>query len=226
MADLNIVGQSIAAKSCSSRLTNKQSDTLRAFIKILVEQEINDNVIIDRVKKGDKQAFNLLVSRYQYKILHLVSRYIKNQAEQEDVVQEVFIKSYRAIANFRGDSAFYTWLYRIAVNTAKNYLVAANRRPPGQDIDIDEMTYSRGSDKLTEYATPDVTMQNDELVESIRNAIAQLPDELREAITLRELEGMRYEDIAAVMNCPIGTVRSRIFRAREAIEKSIAPLVG
>ncbi len=191
-----------------------------------MQKSSNDNAIIERVKRGDKQAFNLLISRYQYKILRLVSRYIKDPVEQEDVTQEVFIKSYRAISNFRGDSEFYTWLYRIAVNTAKNHIVAVNRRPPGQDVDVDELTYSRESYHLTEYETPDVIMQNDELVEGIRKAINELPTELREAITLRELEGLSYEDIADVMDCPIGTVRSRIFRARATITAAITSLTG
>lgn len=186
-----------------------------------MDQDINDNVVVKRVQEGDKQAFNLLVAKYQFRIQNLVSRFIKDRAEQEDVTQEAFVKAYRALGNFRGDSAFYTWLYRIAVNTAKNQLVGAGRRPPTQDVDIDESPAAAGASGLTELNSPDAILQNDELIQIIRNSIASLPEELREAITLREFEGLSYEDIAAVMGCPIGTVRSRIFRAREAIEQAI-----
>ena len=186
-----------------------------------MEIDINDNAVVERVRAGDKQAFNLLVARYQYKIQNLVARFIKDPAEQEDVAQEAFIKAYRAIGNFRGDSAFYTWLYRIAVNTAKNHLVGAGRKPPAQDVDLDETGTIGTAAGLTELNSPEAILQNDELVQTIRTAIAELPDELREAITLRELDGLSYEDIADVMGCPIGTVRSRIFRARDAIEQAM-----
>lgn len=186
-----------------------------------MDSDVTDNVVVERVKNGDKQAFNLLVAKYQYRIQNLVSRFIKDRSEQEDVTQEAFIKAYRAIGNFRGDSQFYTWLYRIAVNTAKNQLVGAGRRPPAQDMDIDETPSIAGAPGLTELNSPDAILQNDEMVSTIRGAIAALPDELRDAITLREFDGLSYEDIAAVMDCPIGTVRSRIFRAREAIEQAI-----
>lgn len=180
----------------------------------------NDIVLVKRVQNGDKQAFNLLVQKYQYRVKHLVSRFVKDAIEQEDIVQESFIKAYRAIGRFRGDSAFYTWLYRIAVNTSKNYLVASGRRPPNQDVDIDD-THSRGADRLVEENSPEMILENDELVDTVKKAIGSLPDELKEAIQLRELDGLSYEDIASIMNCPIGTVRSRIFRAREAIENAI-----
>ena len=183
--------------------------------------DLNDNAVVERVRAGDKQAFNLLVARYQYKIQNLVARFIKDPAEQEDVAQEAFIKAYRAIGNFRGDSAFYTWLYRIAVNTAKNHLVGASRKPPAQDVDLDETGTIGTAAGLTELNSPEAILQNDQLVQTIRTAIAELPDELREAITLRELDGLSYEDIADVMGCPIGTVRSRIFRARDAIEQAM-----
>ena len=178
----------------------------------------NDTALVERVQNGDKQAFNLLVQKYQYRAKYLVSRFVKDPSEQEDIVQESFIKAYRAIGRFRGDSAFYTWLYRITVNTSKNHLVATGRRPPAQGVDIDETVYCRGADRLIETNSPDMVLQNDELVEIVKKAINGLPDELKEAIQLKELDGLSYEDIAAVMNCPIGTVRSRIFRAREAIE--------
>ncbi len=186
-----------------------------------METDNNDNAVVERVRAGDKQAFNLLVGRYQYKIQNLVARFIKDPAEQEDVAQEAFIKAYRAIGNFRGDSAFYTWLYRIAVNTAKNHLVGASRKPPAQDVDLDETGTIGTAAGLTELNSPDAILQNDELVQTIRTAISELPGELREAITLRELDGLSYEDIADVMGCPIGTVRSRIFRARDAIEQAM-----
>jgi RNA polymerase sigma-70 factor (ECF subfamily) len=190
-----------------------------------MDQDDNDITLVKRVQNGDKQAFNLLVQKYQFRIKHLVSRFIKDSSEQEDVVQEAFIKAYRAISRFRGDSAFYTWLYRIAVNTSKNYLVAAGRRPPAQDVLADEFTSVGGTDRLVESNSPEEIMQNDELVEAIRQSISTLPDELKEAIQLREFDGLSYEDIAAIMGCPIGTVRSRIFRARATIEQAISALV-
>ena len=186
-----------------------------------MEIDINDNEIVERVRNGDKQAFNLLVAKYQFRIKNLISRFIKDNIEQEDVTQEAFIKAYRAIDRFRGESAFYTWLYRIAVNTAKNHLVAVGRRPPSQDMDVDETMEVRTVELLTESSTPDAILENDELVEVIRDAVQNLPDELKQAITLREFDGLSYEDIASVMDCPIGTVRSRIFRAREAIEQAM-----
>jgi len=186
-----------------------------------MDPEVNDKVLVARVRDGDKQAFNLLVAKYQYKIQNLISRFIKDRSEQEDVAQEAFIKAYRAIGNFRGDSAFYTWLYRIAVNTAKNHLVGAGRRPPTQDIEPDESSAVGASKGLIELNSPEAILQNDELVSIIRAAIRDLPEELRQAITLREFDGLSYEDIAEVMECPIGTVRSRIFRAREAIEHAM-----
>ncbi len=190
-----------------------------------MENQDHDNELVTRVKNGDKQAFNLLVEKYQYRIRSLVSRLVRDSAEQEDIVQEAFIKAYRAIGRFRGDSAFYTWLYRIAVNTAKNHLVAARRRPPAQDVEISEDGPMRAPERLIETNTPEVILQNDQLVATIRKAIRELPEELRQAITLRELEGLSYEDIAEAMNCPIGTVRSRIFRAREAIQEAMAPMM-
>lgn len=186
-----------------------------------MDTDINDSAVVERVRAGDKQAFNLLVARYQYKIQNLVARLIRDPAEQEDVAQETFIKAYRAIGNFRGDSTFYTWLYRIAINTAKNHLVGAGRKPPARDVDVDDSTMLGQVEGLVEMNSPEAILQNDELVNTIRQAIAELPDELREAIMLREFDGLSYEDIADVMGCPIGTVRSRIFRARDAIEQAM-----
>ncbi|MDD9856931.1 MAG: RNA polymerase sigma factor RpoE [Gammaproteobacteria bacterium] len=190
-----------------------------------MEDQGNDNILVARVRNGDKQAFNLLVAKYQYRIRSLVSRLVADPLEQEDIVQDAFIKAYRAISRFRGDSAFYTWLYRIAVNTAKHHLVNATRRPPMQDIDAGDMAPMRTPPRLVEDNTPEMIRQNDQLVQTIKRAIDELPEELRQAITLRELEGLSYEDIAEAMNCPIGTVRSRIFRAREAIQQAMEPLL-
>lgn len=185
----------------------------------------SDQQLVERVQKGDKRAFDLLVLKYQHKIIAIVSRYIKDNAEVYDVVQEAFIKAYRALGNFRGDSAFYTWLYRIAINTAKNHLVSRGRRPPSSDVDIDEADYYDGSEPLRDIETPEGAMARDELQAAVNKAIADLPEDLRTALTLREMEGLSYEDIASVMDCPVGTVRSRIFRAREAVDKAIKPLL-
>jgi len=185
----------------------------------------SDQQLVERVQKGDKRAFDLLVLKYQHKIVAIVSRYIKDNAEVYDVVQEAFIKAYRALGNFRGDSAFYTWLYRIAINTAKNHLVSRGRRPPSSDVDIDEADYYDGSEPLRDIESPEGAMARDELQEVVNKAISSLPEDLRTALTLREMEGLSYEDIAAVMDCPVGTVRSRIFRAREAVDKAIRPLL-
>ncbi len=187
-----------------------------------MDTDLNDSAVVERVRAGDKQAFNLLVARYQYKIQNLVARLIRDPAEQEDVAQEAFIKAYRAIGNFRGDSAFYTWLYRIAINTAKNHLVSAGRKPPSRDVSPDDSAMMGQVEGLVEMNSPEAILQNDELVNTIRQAIDELPDELKETIMLREFDGLSYEDIADVMGCPIGTVRSRIFRARDAIEQAIS----
>lgn len=182
-----------------------------------------DLALVRRVQKGDKQAYNLLVSKYQQKILRLVARFIRDAAECEDVTQEAFIKAYRALPNFRGDSAFYTWLYRIAVNTAKNHLVSAGRRPPSQDLDAEEANHSAAGARFVELNTPESSIMNDELLAAIKRTIKALPDTLREAIVYREFDGLSYEEIAELMECPIGTVRSRIFRARETLEEAMAP---
>lgn len=186
-----------------------------------------DHELVKKVQKGDQQAFNLLVLKYQSRINQLISRFVRNQADVEDVAQEAFIKAYRALKNFRGDSQFYTWLYRIAINTAKNHLVATGRRSPaGASIDAQEAEQYEGAYALQETATPDREIQAEELQQTVTKAIASLPEDLRTAITLRELEGLNYEDIAMVMDCPVGTVRSRIFRAREAIDQQLKPLLG
>ncbi len=183
-----------------------------------------DHALVKRVQKGDKRAFDLLVLKYQHKIISIISRYIKDSAEVYDVSQEAFIKAYRAIGNFRGDSAFYTWIYRIAINTAKNHLVSRGRRPPSSDVDVEDAEYYAGSDQLKDVATPEGQLMRDELKAVVDKAIKDLPEDLRTAVTLREMEGLSYEEIADVMECPVGTVRSRIFRARESIERQMATL--
>ncbi|GAB3105940.1 RNA polymerase sigma factor RpoE [Aestuariicella hydrocarbonica] len=184
-----------------------------------------DQQLVERVQKGDKRAFDLLVLKYQHKMISVVSRYINDSHEVYDVVQEAFIKAYRALGNFRGDSQFYTWLYRIAINTAKNYLVSRGRRPPATDVDVADAEFYSGSDLLKDVDTPENNLFRDELKAEVDSAIRDLPEDLRTAVTLREFEGLSYEEIADVMGCPVGTVRSRIFRARDAIEKRIAHLV-
>jgi RNA polymerase sigma-70 factor (ECF subfamily) len=184
-----------------------------------------DQALVEQVQRGEKQAFDVLVLKYQNKIIQLVNRYVHDSDEARDVAQEAFVKAYRAIGRFRGDSAFYTWLYRIAINTAKNYLVASGRRPPRSDIDAQDAEQYEGATGLKEYATPERLLMKDEIQQAIAAAIDDLPDDLRTAITLRELEGLSYEEIAQTMECPIGTVRSRIFRARDAIDTRLKPLL-
>lgn len=183
-----------------------------------------DQELVARVKAGDKQAFNVLVQKYQHKLVKLISSYVHDRAEALDVAQETFIKAYRALPNFRGDSRFYTWLYRIGLNTAKNHLVSLNRRASGNAVDaLDAERYGIES-RLQEYDTPEALAQRDEIERAVFTAIEELPEDLRTTITLRELEGLSYEEIAQVMECPIGTVRSRIFRARDTIHKRLRPL--
>lgn len=184
-----------------------------------------DRQLVKRVQRGDKRAFDLLVKKYQHKVLGLVSRFVKERADMEDVAQEAFVKAYRALPKFRGDSAFYTWLYRIAINTAKNYVVAQNRRPPGSDIEISDAEHFEGDSDLKDIENPENRLFGDELKAVVNGAIEDLPEDLRTALTLREFEGLSYEEIAEVMDCPVGTVRSRIFRAREAVDKQIRPLM-
>jgi RNA polymerase sigma-70 factor (ECF subfamily) len=184
-----------------------------------------DQLLVKRVQHGDRAAFDLLVRKYQHKVAKLVQRFVRDRAEAEDVAQEAFVRAYRAIGNFRGESAFYTWLYRIAVNTAKNYLESQGRRPPGTDVDIEGAEQLSGSERMREHATPEQHLLTDEIAKAVQQTIESLPDDLRQAILLREIEGMSYEEIAEVMDCPIGTVRSRIFRAREAVDQVLKPLL-
>ncbi len=184
-----------------------------------------DKVLVEKVKKGDKKAFDLLVLKYQQKVANIISRYIHDHSEVLDVSQETFIKAYRALPKFRGDSAFYTWLYRIATNTAKNYLAAKGRRPPTDDVEAITAEQMDSGVRLKDYATPENLAMEEEVAMTIRQAVEDLPEDLRTAITLREWEGLSYEEISQAMDCPIGTVRSRIFRARDAIDKKLKPLL-
>ena len=186
-----------------------------------------DRQLVERAQRGDKRAFELLVEKYQRKLARLLSRFIRDPAEVEDVTQEAFIKAYRALPAFRGDSAFYTWLYRIGINTAKNYLMALGRRAPtSTEVEAEEAEGFEEGEQLRDINTPESVLLSNEIAETVNSTIEQLPEELRTAIQLREIEGMSYEDIAQVMNCPIGNVRSRIFRAREAIAERLRPLLG
>ncbi len=188
-------------------------------------EQNTDQALVERVQGGDKKAFDLLVLKYQQRIMKVLSRYVRDPSEVQDLAQEAFIKAYRALPNFRGDSAFYTWLYRIAINTAKNFVVAQGRRPPNDDIEATEAEQYDGESALKDYASPERETLRDEIKETVFKAIDELPEDLKTAITLRELEGMSYEEIAEAMDCPIGTVRSRIFRAREAIDHQLRPLL-
>jgi RNA polymerase sigma-70 factor (ECF subfamily) len=190
------------------------------------DREIDQQLVV-RAQAGDKRAFNLLVEKYQRKLARLLSRFIRDPAEVEDVTQEAFIKAYRALPAFRGDSAFYTWLYRIGINTAKNYLMAMGRRAPtSTEIEAEEAEGFDEGEQLRDINTPESVLLTNEIAETVNATIEQLPEELRTAIQMREIEGMSYEDIAKAMDCPIGTVRSRIFRAREAIAEQLRPLLG
>ncbi|HEX2101272.1 MAG TPA: RNA polymerase sigma factor RpoE, partial [Candidatus Synoicihabitans sp.] len=195
----------------SARLTTTPDDT--------------DQELVRRVQAGDQSAFNLLVLKYQHRVLKLVGRFVNDPTEAEDVAQEAFLKAYRALASFRGDSAFYTWLYRIAINTAKNALVSQRRRPVDFDLDLQDPDQYERQARLKEADTPEGVLLTDEIRTVVEEAMEQLPEDLRTAIVLRELEGLSYEEIAEAMDCPVGTVRSRIFRAREAIDKKLKPLL-
>lgn len=184
-----------------------------------------DLALVKRVQAGDNAAFDLLVRKYQHRIGAVVYRFVPDHAESQDIVQETFIRAYRALANFRGDAQFYTWLYRIAVNTAKNHLVAAKRRPPTADIAAEDAEHHAGAGRLHDHDTPEHNLLREEIEQTVTDTVASLPEELRQAITLREVDGLSYEEIAQLMQCPIGTVRSRIFRAREAIDARLRPLM-
>ncbi len=188
------------------------------------EREL-DQSLVERVQRGDQKAFDLLVLKYQHKVANLVTRYLKDPNDALDVTQEAFIKAYRALPDFRGDSAFYTWLYRIAINTAMNYLVAQGRRTPSLDVEAEVAEQMDIGGRLREYDTPENNLLKEEMARTVRDAVESLPDDLRTAITLREMEGLSYEEIAKAMDCPVGTVRSRIFRARAVINQRLEPLL-
>ena len=185
-----------------------------------------DQALVERVQKGDKKAFDILVLKYQQRVMHILSRYVRDSSEVQDLAQETFIKAYRALATFRGDSAFYTWVYRIAINTAKNFIVAQGRRPPRDDIEASEAEQYTNADGLREHGSPEKILLKDEIAEMVFSTIEELPEDLKMAITLREIEGLSYEEISETMSCPIGTVRSRIFRARETIDEKLRPLLS
>lgn len=188
-------------------------------------EDNTDQTLVERVQRGEKRAFDLLVLKYQHKVTSLISRYIHDWSEAQDVAQETFIRAYRALANFRGDSQFYTWLYKIAVNTAKNHLVSLGRRPPSGDIDAQDAVQFDAGSRLRDTDTPEHELMRQEIERTVAKTVEALPEELRMAITLREVDGLSYEEIAEAMACPIGTVRSRIFRARDAIDQKLRPLL-
>jgi RNA polymerase sigma-70 factor, ECF subfamily len=207
-------------KGSLTSMADKPKENLSA-----VNREL-DQVLVERAQQGDKKAFGLLVEKYHRKLGRLLARMVRDQAEVEDIVQESFIKAYRALHNFRGDSAFYTWLYRIGINTAKNYLVSTGRRPQVmQDVEIEDVENFEDGGEMRSQDTPETALMTKQIAQTVNDTVASLPDELRTAITLRELEGMSYEEIADIMQCPIGTVRSRIFRARETISAKLKPLL-
>ncbi len=189
-------------------------------------EQDTDHELVKRVQAGDSRAFDLLVRKYQHKMTSVISRFVNDWAESQDVAQEAFIRAYRAIGNFRGESAFYTWLYKIATNTAKNYLVSQGRRPPTDDVQVDDAVHLDAAVRLKDSSTPERELMRQEIERTVFETVEALPEELRQAITLREVDGLSYEEIAESMNCPIGTVRSRIFRAREAIDEKLRPLLS
>ena len=214
--------------------TSRTGYNTQSVIKTPVAMEIKpvnperaiDQKLVEKAQKGDKRAFGILVEKYHKKLTRLLSRMVRDQSEIEDIVQDSFVKAYRAINNFRGDSAFYTWLYRIGINTAKNHLVSLGRRPKAMnEVEIEDVENFEDGDELRSIETPENTMMTKEIVATVNDTIEGLPDELKEAISLREMDGLSYEEIAELMQCPIGTVRSRIFRAREAIAEKLKPLI-
>lgn len=212
--------QSIRLHSSQAQPQQKKVSDHRPAGGVMADQP-SDKQLVARVQKGDNRAFDLLVLKYQHKIFGLISRYIRDHDEIKDVAQEAFIKAFRALPKFRGDSAFYTWLYRIAINTAKNHLVSRGRRPPATDVDVEDAEHYESASALRDIESPENALYGEELKKVVTDAIKSLPEDLRAAVTLREFDGLSYEDIADVMECPVGTVRSRIFRAREAIDKQV-----
>jgi RNA polymerase sigma-70 factor (ECF subfamily) len=203
-----------------------ESDSPKRTIEPSGDPQRLDNELVARVQRGDMAAFDLLVRKYQHRIAALIGRYVSDWSECQDIAQETFMRAFRAIGNFRGDAQFYTWLHRIAVNTAKNHLVSNNRRPPTDDIDVADAEQYDSGIRLRDTDTPERELMREQMEGTVVRAVEALPEELRVAITLREVEGLSYEEIAQQMGCPIGTVRSRIFRAREAIDNELRPLLG
>jgi len=219
----------LSEKSSNQKLSNHANPighlSAVAVIPTNDNREIDQELVL-RAQRGDKRAFGMLVDKYQRKLARLLSRMVRDQSEIEDIVQDTFIKAYRALPNFRGDSAFYTWLYRIGINTAKNYLVSMGRRPTmSTGVEIDDAENFEDGDELRTMETPESSMMTKQIAQTVNDTVASLPEELRTAITLREIEGLSYEEIATIMNCPIGTVRSRIFRARDTISLKLKPLL-
>lgn len=219
-------GKKYSVEAAGSTVVDRQGGGLSE--EEILQQQNNKSTdwqLVERVQRGDKKAFDLLVLKYQGKVASLVSRYVSDHHEVLDVTQESFIKAYRALKNFRGESAFYTWLYRISINTAKNYLVAKGRRPPGVDIDVQDAEHFAGENSLKDIQSPERNLYRSELEVTLNKAIAELPEDLRVALTLREFDGLSYDEIAEVMACPVGTVRSRIFRARDSVDAKLAPYI-
>jgi RNA polymerase sigma-70 factor (ECF subfamily) len=204
---------------------NEARNGVPAKVRDVTEREV-DQALVERAQAGDRRAFDLLVLKYQQKVANLISRYVRDSSEVLDVTQDAFLKAYRALPGFRGESAFYTWIYRIAINTVKNHLVAQGRRPPGDDVEAELAEQMDFGARLRESSTPERELLTDEIARAVQSALDGLPEDLRTAIVLREFEGLSYEEIATAMDCPIGTVRSRIFRAREAIDKRLQPLLN
>lgn len=222
MSLLPVIGSTVAEIGMGNDFINEIGAVLQQYRSTTMSAE--DKELVARVQAGDSRAFDLLVLKYQNRIHNLVSRFVR-EADVPDVAQEAFVKAYRAIGKFRSDSAFYTWMYRIAVNTAKNHLVSRSRRPPDSDLDIHENEEYSGANLVGDSESPESQLHGEEVAQSVREALDNLPEDLRTAVTLREFEGLSYEDIADVMDCPVGTVRSRIFRAREALTKHITPML-
>ena len=213
-----------AAENLADKQASKSAPVKRASIKAMTDRQ-SDQLLVDRVKAGEKHAYDLLVIKYQQRLVNLIMRYVHDHSEAMDVAQESFLKAYRALPKFRGDSAFYTWLYRIAINTAKNHMVAARRRPLAYSEDIDDPERYEWHSRLQDTDSPERQVMGDEMRATIEKAIGGLPEDLRTAIMLREIDGLSYDEIAQAMDCPVGTVRSRIFRARDSIDKCIRPLM-
>jgi len=227
MNSLKVVSKSTEVYNASNvNSDNSEEVKINMEVRPISPERAIDQKLVEKAQKGDKQAFGILVEKYQLKLNRLISRMVRDQSEIEDIVQDSFIKAYRAINNFRGDSAFYTWLYRIGINTAKNHLVSLGRRPKAMDaVDIEEIENFQDAQDLRSVETPETTMMNNQITATVNNAAESLPDELKQAFKLREMDGHSYEEISEMMGCPIGTVRSRIFRARDAIAEKLKPLI-